>query len=259
MAAKLAKTSRLIRELLFGGHRGPGFRRILVGDVPVCLSGSPESGRLLLVSPGFGSCGTDYGPVVRHFERDHLVLRVAHPQDNRLAALLALTKLLWQRMRGSPGLAAAREVRAWLHGEKRCLRRLDQMKDVATWASQEFSCESLSVLGHSFGTDTVLRYTLEHEVDFLYLLSPHPPGYLIPEPRYRELRCSQLYLVTGTNDRTRDGVGSGERYRVTEKVSAEILVQATVLPGVGHMDFAFQGLGPVGWEQALIEALGRDL
>ena len=49
--------------------------------------------------------------------------------------------------------------------------------------------------------------------------------------------------MTGTRDRTRDGVGPQERLKVAEVCEARIIN----LAGVGHMDFAFAELGPEGW------------
>ena len=228
-----------------------------VGEVSVALCGNFHSDRILLLSPGFASALTDYGPVVRRFEKTHLVVRVGHPQNGRSAGLQALLLLDWHRWVGRLGAGpAARRVREWVHGRDRCLRRVAQFEVVADWLEQSFPGFRLSVLGHSFGTDTVLRFALRRAVESVYLLSPHPPGYLVNREGYARLMADRILVITGTRDVTRDGVGPEQRLAVAGAVPAGILEGAWILPEVGHMDFAFTGLGPEGWEQALGRAIG---
>jgi hypothetical protein len=88
-------------------------------------------------------------------------------------------------------------------------------------------------------------------VDNLYLFSPHPPGYLFERESYARLRASVVWVITGTRDRTRDGVGPEERLKVAEVCDARVIN----LTGVGHMDFAFAELGPEGWVERLKQVL----
>lgn len=221
------------------------------GEIPVQVSGNAGSGKCLVFSTGFAGSRTDYGALCRLFEPDHLVVRVAHPGFGRWAGLKALVWFLGLRLRGKKVVEAALRVRRWIHSEENYLRRRVQLLTVVEEITRRYEVHSFSLAGHSYGTDTALRCALEMEVVNLYLFSPHPPGYLIPKKDYGRLRASVVWVVTGTRDRTRDGVGPQERLKVAAVCEARVIN----LLGVGHMDFAFADLGPEGWVGELGVAL----
>jgi pimeloyl-ACP methyl ester carboxylesterase len=247
----------LLWHLLGSGDRGSGDVAsfcVSVGSdlVPVQVSGRASSGKCLLFSTGFAGSRFDYGSLCRLFEDNYLVVRIAHPGSGRRDGLKALLRFSWYRWvklldQGN----AARRVRGWIHREANCLRRRDQLLGVAAEIGRRFQIDRFSLAGHSFGTDTALRGAQVMVLDSLYLFSPHPPGYLIPTEDYSRLRTEAVLLVTGTLDRTRDGVGPSERLRVAEVCEA----LPVILDGVRHMDFAFADLGPSGW----LDQLGLTL
>ncbi|MCA9777780.1 MAG: hypothetical protein KC800_13720 [Candidatus Eremiobacteraeota bacterium] len=224
------------------------------GKIPVQVSGNGRSGSCLLFSTGFAGSRTDYGALCRLFEPDHLVVRITHPGSARWAGLKALVWFLWLRLRGAEAGEAARRVRRWIHCQENFLRRCAQLLAVVEEISRRYKVRSFSLGGHSYGTDTALRGALEMDVKDLYLFSPHPPGYLIPEEDYARLRADVIWLVTGTRDRTRDGVGPADRLKVAEVCDTRVIN----LEGVGHMDFAFAELGPEGWVGALHSGLWAE-
>jgi hypothetical protein len=225
--------------------------------VPVLISGNVDSGSLLFLTPGFGSRLTDYGPIVRTFEKAHLVVRMVHPGSSRWSFLQALVRLLWVRgVRGLPLQEAARVARSWIHRPSNRQRRLRQLQAVVAHVSSRFPSRSISLAGHSFGSDTAILGALEQKVQNLYLFSPHPPGYLVPMEDYARLCCEKVWIVTGTRDRTRDGVGPEERLKVALHIPTEQLREVCCLEGVGHMDFALAPLAPKDLQDRL-EALFR--
>jgi pimeloyl-ACP methyl ester carboxylesterase len=126
---------------------------------------------------------------------------------------------------------------------------------VARVLAGEFPGHRLSAAGHSFGTDTALLFALQERLENLILFSPHPPGYLIEGEQYRELLVDNVWVVTGSKDFTHDGVGPRDRLQVAEFLDPSKLRKALTLEGVRHMDFAFEGLGPEGWQSALPQFL----
>jgi hypothetical protein len=90
-------------------------------------------------------------------------------------------------------------------------------------------------------------------IDTLYLFSPHPPGYLIPTADYGRLPVRRVVVISGTHDRTRDGVTARERMQVMSYLRPS--ARAVLLEGVGHMDFALAGLGPPHWTRQLAREL----
>lgn len=200
-----------------------------------------------MFSIGFAGSRTDYGALCRIFEPDYLVVRVAHPGFGRWAGLKALAWFLSLRLQGKKAVEAALRVRRWIHSEENYLRRRAQLIAVVEEVSRRYKVRSFCLGGHSYGTDTALRGALEMNVDKLYLFSPHPPGYLVERESYARLRASAVWVITGTRDRTRDGVGPEERLKVAEVCDARVIN----LTGVGHMDFAFAELGPEGWVEEL--------
>ena len=228
------------------------------GESRVLWSGN-QGERPLLLSPGFGSSVYDYAPLAHLFGQRQRVYRVGHPGSDRWAGFGAAGRLLWQRLvRGQEAQAAARIVRSHLHRETSRRRRLRQLREAARMALQRESATSIDLAGHSYGTDTALLFSLlyggEVRIDTLYLFSPHPPGYLIPVPDYSRLPVRRVVVVVGSRDRTRDGVGPGQRRQAAEAVGAK--AQLITLEGVAHMDFAFPDLGPAGWPEALARELG---
>lgn len=190
----------------------------------------------MVLSTGFASALSDYGALVDLWKGEYLVARVVHPRFSRLDGLLAVFRYAWWRWgRGLRRQEAALEVRRFLHRPKNRERRLEQLRSVVEALCAEFLDWEVSVAGHSYGTDTALRYALEREVERLVLFSPHPPGYLIPLEDYGKIRAARVQVVTGTRDFTRDGVGPSERCLVAEMIAG---AELTVLEGVGHMDFA---------------------
>ncbi len=218
----------------------------------------------LVFSVGFGASVRDYEPLAAVLQERHPLFRVGHPGFGRWAALGALFRLARERfVSGASGVEAARRVRAMIHAEDcRTMRLLQLELAVAAVLSRQDQSQSgarrrLSLAGHSFGTDTVLQFALQYghtlDIETLYLFSPHPPGYLIPSVDYARLKVGKVVLVSGTRDHTRDGVGPDQRLKVAEHL--KVPVQAIVLDGVGHMDVAFPGLGPIAWPKELHAAL----
>jgi len=166
--------------------------------------------------------------------------------------LEALIRLGWARLLGGKSPEqAAREVRSWLHRESNRQRRLKHALAAIEFLKVRFPEHRLSMAGHSFGTDTALLVALREPVENLYLFSPHPPGYLVANQDYRRLKAQSVWVVTGEKDFTRDGVGPQQRVRVVDFLDPKVSRAPIVLPGVGHMDFAFEGLGPQGWSEGL--------
>ena len=244
-----AKKTRVVRLLLGPGYAGDGevARFSVSGKIPVQVSGNVRSGKCLVFSTGFAGSRTDYGALCRIFEPDHLVVRVAHPGFGRWAGLKALLWFLGLRVQGKKAVEAALRVRRWIHSEENYLCRRGQLLRVVDEISRRYRVRAFSLAGHSYGTDTALRGALEIDVEDLYLFSPHPPGYLVPANDYAGLRAGVVWVVTGTRDRTRDGVGPEERLKVAEVCEARVIN----LTGVRHMDFAFAELGPEGWVEEL--------
>lgn len=234
--------------------------RLETSEGPVVWCG-PESvsvSRPLLLSPGFGSWVHDYAALAELFGRRQMVYRVGHPGSDRRAALPAALSYLYGRwlMALSPVDAALR-VRKALHRSAARERRLRQL--VAAVAAVR-RCQQdfvIDLAGHSFGTDTALLFALKYgreiAIDTLYLFSPHPPGYLIEQCEYKRLPVRKVLVITGSRDRTRDGVGPGDRLQVMSCLGQN--ARAVVLEEVAHMDFAFADLGPDGW----LETLAREL
>lgn len=256
-----AEAKRLIVQaaaLLRAGYCGPGALKQSVNGIPVLLSGNFESDRLVVLSPGFASSLTDYEAVVKALENRALVVRVFHEGNGRKAGLSALFRyLVWRFFRGLRPIEAAKKVRAHIHRPENRRCRVDQLKSVLDGLCTEFPRARLSLIGHSYGTDTALQAALHFELSSLVLLSPHPPGYLFKEEDYGKLRARRVVVITGTRDWTRDGVGPSERLRVADFLSGEMKVARMCLEGVGHMDFALSALGPTGWEAELKEILDR--
>lgn len=235
--------------MLGPGYAGSGevARFFVGGEIPVQASGNAGSGKCLVFSTGFAGSRTDYGALCRIFEPDYLVVRVSHPGFGCWAGLKALVWFLGLRVQGKEAVEAALRVRRWIHSEENYLRRRGQLLRVVEEISRRYRVRAFSLAGHSYGTDTALRGALEMEVEELYLFSPHPPGYLFSVEDYGRLRAGLVWLVTGTRDRTRDGVGPEERLKVAEVCDARVIN----LTGVRHMDFAFAELGPEGWVEEL--------
>ena len=259
MATALAKSERLIRyaKALFGsGYQGAGAARqfcIARGgeQVEVLQSGNDHTGRVFLLTPGFGARLTDYGPLVKLFEEKGLVVRVRHAGSGRVAALRALLKLLLQRLSGRSGQEAALGTRAWIHQDAHRFRRLKQLRIVEDYYREQLPECRLSVIGHSFGTDTALLFALQRETDGLYLFSNHPPGYLIAQADYASLKANEIRVITGTRDTTRDGVRPEQRLRIADFLASDRVGGVHCLEGVAHMDFAFSGWGPKDWPREL--------
>lgn len=226
--------------------------------MPVLLCGNFAAEYLVVLSPGFASSLTDYAPVVKALESRALIARVFHQGNGRMAGLEALLRLIgWRVLRSLPPVEAARKVREHIHRPVNRERRVEQLSAVLDGLQLEFPARRLSLLGHSYGTDTVLRAALRYEVESLVLLSPHPPGYIFPERDYPKLRARRVSVVTGTEDWTRDGVGPRERLKVAGCLAGDVEVAATCLTGVGHMAFAFSEIGPSGWDSELSNVLNE--
>jgi len=221
--------SKALAALFLPDYRGVKPESIYLKTCWTLASGNRHGKRVVLFSPGFGAGVFDYGPVVRSMERDSVILRVHHPGSARASFLQALAIFTRARFQGQKAAQAARKARLWIHREENRRRRVEQLRE--------------ALLG-----------ALAFAVDRLILLSPHPPGYLIEAGRYSRLSCPVSVLV-GSEDWTRDGVGPQDRLKVVEALPAS--TDSTVLAGVRHMDFAFSGLGPVGWESHLQHALGQ--
>lgn len=226
-------------------------------DGPLLWSGD-RGARPLFITAGFGSSLYDYAPLAEIFGQHQRVYRVGHPGSDRRASLAAGARLLWHlHVERCDRLEAARRVRRFLHREASRQRRLAQLCAAVNLVREREEAATIDLAGHSYGTDTALLFALRngHEVpiDTLYLFSPHPPGYLIPLPAYRSLRVRRVVVVVGSKDRTRDGVGPEERRLVAEAVGDK--GRLIWLEGVGHMDFAFPGMGPKGWPRQLGDEL----
>ena len=246
--------SKALAALFLPDYRGVKPESIYLKTCWTLASGNRHGKRVVLFSPGFGAGVFDYGPVVRSMERDSVILRVHHPGSARASFLQALAIFTRARFQGQKAAQAARKARLWIHREENRRRRVEQLREVFLWAKARYPEKSVVLAGHSFGTDTALLGALAFAVDRLILLSPHPPGYLIEAGRYSRLSCPVSVLV-GSEDWTRDGVGPQDRLKVVEALPAS--TDSIVLAGVRHMDFAFSGLGPVGWESHLQHALGQ--
>lgn len=203
----------------------------------------------------------DYAPLAELFGQSQPVYRVGHPGSDRWAGLAALFRLLWHlRVEGCESSESARRVRTYLHREASRQRRLAQLSLAVQVALARENAGSIDLAGHSYGTDTALLFALGHghevAIDTLYLFSPHPPGYLIPEPDYGRLAVRRVVVVVGSLDRTRDGVGPEQRGRVVEAIGSK--GRLIWLEGVGHMDFAFPDLGPEDWRERLAKQLADE-
>lgn len=213
----------------------------------------------LIFSLGFGANVRDYEPLASILHEHHPLYRVGHAGFGRWAALGALWRLARERfVAGCSGIEAVRRVRGMIHAEEcRTMRLLQLELAVAAVLSRQGCCRHLSLAGHSFGTDTVLQFALEHgaklEIETLYLFSPHPPGYLIPFEDYSRLRVGKVVVITGTRDWTRDGVGPERRLEILDHL--KVPSRGVVLERMGHMDVAFAGLGPTIWPRELKEML----
>lgn len=247
-----SKILRLLKSLVIPDYRGKQPATLQFKDCSAILSGCRESSEIVIFSPGFASAATDYGPLVRVFERSALVLRVHHHGSSRFHGLVALSLFLGKRLRGIPSIDSAKQVRTWIHREENRKRRLRQVGEVLDWVRENHQEKSIHLAGHSFGTDTALLAALEHRPRKLTLFSPHPPGYLVPKDRYSEMAC-QVTVFVGSRDRTRDGVGPQDRLQVVEHLPPDS--EAHSLQGLAHMDFAFTGLGPKNWENSLLQLL----
>lgn len=262
MAARLAKEAqqilRLGRALLGPGYRGEQAVSRRLRGTDVLLSGQRRGAFLSLISPGFASRLTDYGPLVKALESHGLVARIHHQKNGRFQGLLALLRLTYLHfLKGLDWPAAAREVRAALHGEVNRKARVQELLRASEELQRMFPEKKLILVGHSFGTDTVIGAALKRRVDGLVLISPHPPGYLLRPEQYKALQAKRILLIVGEQDWTRDGVGPVDRLRVGDVLEPNKLFAAEVLAGVGHMDFALPALGPGGWERELVRVLGR--
>lgn len=260
MARALAKSSlNLLWQLLGRGYEGAGkpLRLSLKVDgdsVPVLLSGQASSGRLLVLSTGFASRVTDYEPLARLFEPHYLLCRVGHPGSERGDGAKAFLRLLWAKwIQRSTWRQAAIAARSWIHRRSNRERRLSQLLGVLAELQTSFQGFEMSLAGHSYGTDTVLRAALEAEMEELFLFSPHPPGYLLGAAQYLSLNARQVWVISGTKDYTRDGVGPEERLRVAEYLDPARLRKSLCLEGVRHMDFAFPEEGSALWRQRLAQ------
>lgn len=221
------------------------------------LSGPPQ-GPPLVVCPGYGSTMHDYAPLAELFGERQVVYRVQHHGTARWDAFLNGLRFLWLRRRHGVGAQeAARTIRARIHHPAIRARRLSQLHRSVLEVMRHSGASSVDLAGHSYGTDTVLMFAGAHgrqiPIDTLYLFSPHPPGYLIPPADYARLPVKNVVVVSGTRDRTRDGVGPEQRMKVMECLPAS--ARGLVLDGVGHMDFAFADLGPRDWPAVLREWL----
>lgn len=255
MAAALAesKSLKLARALLGPGYQGSGStRRFHLKRGPFSVemleSGNRQRDRIFLLSPGFGSALSDYGPLISPLERLGLVVRLRHPGTDRRSTPRVYFHFLWQRWRGLSAAEAARKVRTRIHSRENRLRRLEQLKIAADYYRESRPELKISVAGHSFGSDTALLYTLDHEVDELLLYGNHPPDYLIPNQDYSLLKARCVRVFTGSRDFTRDGVGPQERLRIADFLDSDRLGGVHCLEAVEHMSFAFWGWGPDGWE-----------
>jgi pimeloyl-ACP methyl ester carboxylesterase len=207
-----------------------------------------------VLSPGFGSSVRDYEILAQALAEHHDVYRLGHSGSGRWSALEAGLRLLWRRhVKGESTGEAARKVRGYLHRHELRERRLGQLQAAVQEVVKITGQRRISIAGHSYGTDTALLYALRHggdvEIETLYLFSPHPPGYLIAAEEYARIPARNVVVVTGTRDRTRDGVGPAERLRILPLLPPG--ARAIILPEVGHMDFAFSDLGPPDWPQTL--------
>ncbi len=215
--------------------------------VRVRFFGRPD-GPLLLICPGFGASSADYEPLAEVFGQHYRVGRLAHPGSDRWAAFGLLPRYLYWRWRDGSSQAALK-VRSQFHSETIRRLRLAQLR----LALDELAPVALA--GHSFGTDTVLLAARERAVSDLFLFSPHPPGYLLAAEDYPQIQCHRALVISGTRDRTPDGVGPEERMEVADAIP---VARPLLLPGVAHMDFAFTGAGPPEWPVQLSGALGGD-
>ena len=238
-------TAKAVAALFLPDYRGVKPESIYLNNCWALSSGNRNGEKVVLLSPGFGARVFDYGPVVRSMERESLVLRVHHPGSARASFLQAVAIFTRARFQGVQAAPAAQRARVWIHREENRRRRVGQLSEVFHWAKARYPKKSVVLVGHSFGTDTALLAAFELAVERLVLLSPHPPGYLIPVERYGEVTCPVSVFV-GSEDWTRDGVGPHERLEIREALPEG--AEMHLLPGVRHMDFAFSGMGPSGWE-----------
>lgn len=252
-----SKSQKVLGALLGPGYPGRGeVSQFTVQSgaerVPLVVSGTSEFREILFLSPGFASSLKDYGPLLKFFEQRYLVVRMVHLGSTRFSGLQALLRMAWARLiLGQNSAEAAQFARAWIHRAANRERRVRQLSVVVEKLTTMYPGFALNLAGHSFGTDTVLRWSLRNECQHLYLFSPHAPGYLIPEQDYRRIRVKKTFLIVGSQDWTRDGVGPQERLSVASALPAQKLKQTLILDGVRHMDFAFSGWGPPNWEQEL--------
>lgn len=197
-----------------------------------------EEGIPLIFSSGFGSLLYNYGGLCDSFAESQPVIRVGHPGSDRRAALPALLRLFCYRLLGYCDREAAIKVRSWLHRPEARQRRLRQLSAAVEEVCRRTGASTVDLAGHSFGTDTVLQFTLSGKVPVrnLWLFSPHPPGYLIPIADYSRLPVRSVKVVVGSRDWTRDGVGPRERRQVREAIGN--LAELVVRKDFRHMDFA---------------------
>ena len=209
---------------------------------PLLYSSDVEGGVPLIFSPGFGSCLRNYGGLCESFAKDQPVIRVGHPGSDRWAALPALLRLLWYRLLGYCDREAAIKVRSCLHRPEARQRRLRQLSAAVEEVCRRTGASTVDLAGHSFGTDTVLQYALSARVSirYIWLFSPHPPGYLIPHDIYATLPVRSVQVVIGDRDWTRDGVGPVARMGVRNAIGPSAQLQ--LRQNFRHMDFARDSL-----------------
>lgn len=210
----------------------------------------------LLLCPGYGAACGDYAALARLFAHRQPVYRLTHPGSDRAAALRLLPMFLARWLR-SDQRSAALAARRHIHSQPLRERRYRQLLEASCEVVERTGSSRIDLVAHSFGTDTALLLAGRRhdgvDIGTLYLISPHPPGYLLDTQWYAHLAVRQVVVISGTRDRTRDGVGPEERLQVLRYLPAGS--RAIVLPEVAHMDFALPGLGPPGWPELLASEL----
>lgn len=219
------------------------------------LEGKPP----LLLSPGFGSRLHDYGALRQAFLDRYCLYRMVHPgTDRSAAARIGAAHLLHMGLLGWSRQFSARKLRRYIHSPTHRQTRSRQLSQAIDFVLKHSRQSSLSLAGHSFGTDTVLSYAVSQAetsiIKDLYLFSPHPAGYLIPEQSLKRRLARKVLVITGDADYTADGVGPNERWGVLKPLADGNKVQGVFLWQFGHLDPALSCP-----RQAWVNQLGTEL